>query len=58
MAQDIRKSKVAPLFIVDKSSTNISNHCIVLLENSYQMILDYLVSFQHIITILIYNTTR
>jgi len=45
----------ASTFLRDKK---ISNHRTILLEKSYYRILDYLVSFQHIITILIYNTTR
>lgn len=53
-----KKNQHSALFISGKSVANISKHRTILLENLYYTILDYLVSFQYIITILIYNTTR
>ncbi len=53
-----KKIRTSRFLISGKLVANISIHRTNLLENSYYRILDYLVSFQHIITILIYNTTR
>lgn len=53
-----KKIRTSCFFISGKLVVDISIHRTILLEKSYYRILDYLVSFQHIITILIYNTTR